>query len=61
MPRGSLGGLLRPRVDQGSPREAPGGLGAVWGASLGSPKSLLLGGEYVMKIAVLWLGRFLMK
>ena len=66
-PRGPLGalgvlwGVRRPRVDQGSPREAPGGLGAVSGASLGSPKSLLLGGEYVIKINVLRLGRFLMK
>ena len=61
MPRGSLGGLLGPRVDQGSPREAPGSLGAVSGASLGAPKSLLLGGEYVTNTKVLELGRYLMK
>ena len=49
MPWGVLWDVRRPRVDQGSPREAPGGLGAVRGASLGSPKSLLLAGSYVMK------------
>ena len=47
MPRASLGGLLGPGVDQGSPKEAPGGLGAVWGVSPGSSKSLILGGEFV--------------
>ena len=61
MAQGSFGGLLGPRVDQGSPREAPGGLGAVWDTSLGSHKSLLLGGECVIEINVLWPGRFLMK
>ena len=47
VPRGSLWDLLGPMVDQGSPREALGGLGAVWGVSLGSSKSLILGGEFV--------------
>ena len=45
VPRRSLGGLLGPRVDQGSPKEPPGVLGAVWGVSLGSSKSSILGGE----------------
>ena len=61
MPWEVLRDVRRPRVDQGSPREAPGGLGAVSGASLGAPKSLLLGGECVTNTEVLELGRFLMK
>ena len=54
-------GLLGPRVDQGSPKEAPGGLGAVWGVSLGSSKSLIVGGKFLIKINVSWLGRLLKK
>ena len=58
VPRGSLGGLLGPRVDQGSPREAPGGLGAVWGVSLGSSKSSILGGEFVDGLTKYWCFQF---
>ena len=58
VPRGSLWGVLGPMVDQGSPREALGGLGAVWGVSLGSSKSSTLGGEFVDGLTKYWCFQF---
>ena len=63
-PLGALGGPLGRAEAQGrsgvSERGSRGSR-AVWGASLGSPKSLILGSESVIKIDVSWLGRFVMK
>ena len=58
---GALGGPLERPEAQGRSGVSERGSRGSWGCLGPNPKQLLLGGKYVIKTKVLWLGRFLMK